>query len=77
MALPAADSHGWAPPDRAPGLRRAADLIEQRAGQCAVPQRALRLARDLRLRATEIELANYAPDDETLAAEMLAMGIPQ
>lgn len=53
-------SHGWSPSDRAPRLRRRADFIESlvRLGRVADREKALRLARDMRIRAQQIESGN-------------------
>jgi hypothetical protein len=48
--------------DRAPRLRRIADLIDQQADRARFPARARRLARDMRVRATELELGGYDLD---------------
>ena len=56
----ARSSRGWSAPDRAPGLRRAAELVEikaKRTGDAVQRLRLERLARDLRIRAADIELA--------------------
>lgn len=53
---------GWSPPHRAPRLRRAAELIELSAPSSPFPARALRVARDMRLRATALELAGEVED---------------
>lgn len=56
-------SHGWTPAERAPQLRRTADWLEQQAKNTEFPDRARRLAREMRMRATAIELGAYAEDD--------------
>lgn len=55
-------SHGWLPSDRAPRLRRVADLVELQAEASLNPDRARRLARDMRIRAAAIELGAFAGD---------------
>lgn len=70
-SLPDRSSHGWASSDRAPRLRRVASMLEAlvKAKKCDRPERALRLARDMRLRAAKIELGMHcdAELDEAIA----------
>jgi len=55
-------SDGWIRPDRAPALRRAADLLATHIEQATSPNRASRLVREMRIRAAELELAEGALD---------------
>lgn len=62
-------------PERAPRLRRVAELVERGAGEAAFPERARRLARDMRVRATELELgADTYVEPDDFAAEIRAIG---
>jgi hypothetical protein len=54
-------------PDRAPRLRRLAEVVDQNAAEAANPLRARRLAREMRLRATLLELGPEASIDEEVA----------
>jgi hypothetical protein len=49
------------PSDRAPQLRRWADQLMQLAGNSEFPDRVRRLARDMRIRAAELELEGHDP----------------
>ena len=64
-------SQGWAPTDRAPRLRRAAGLLESRADASSDPEKARRLARDMRLRAVKLELGSYADDELDEAVDLM------
>lgn len=67
-------SQGLAP-DRAPRLRRLAARIDEQADFAAFPSRARRLARDMRIRATELELGGEPPDTEdSYSQEIHAIG---
>lgn len=61
-------SHGWAPTDRAPRLRRAAVALELQARGSANPVAVRALARKMRARAQLIDLRGY--DDDALAAAL-------
>lgn len=67
-------SHGWSPPDRAPRLRRAADLLMLRAETSSNPARARRLARDMRIRAAKLELG--AHDTDKLETALVLLSVP-
>lgn len=70
-------SQGWTPPDRAPRLRRAADVLMMRARLSEDPAKVRRLARDMRLRAAAIELGAYDLDDfEQYVAEFRSLAGP-
>lgn len=56
-------SRGWCAPDRAPRLRRAAAMLTLAAARAENPDRVRRLARDMRIRATELDLAGEYPPD--------------
>lgn len=61
-------------PERAPRLRRLAEMVECSAPEAADPGRARSLAREMRMRATMLELGPEATIDEEvaeLAAHML------
>lgn len=60
--LPDRSSHGWASPDRAPRLRRAAVLVEAQAKGSDNPVAARALARKMRARAQLVELRGYEQD---------------
>lgn len=62
-------------PERAPRLRRIAGLIDDQAHLACFPDRARRLARDMRVRATELELGTDDADDvDGYTAEIRAIG---
>lgn len=69
--MAARSSRGWSSPARAPGLRRAADLIEASAATCLHPARALRLARDMRIRAQAVELEWVDGDELATALDLM------
>jgi hypothetical protein len=69
--MAARSSHGWSSPSRAPGLRRAAALIDASASKCTNPARARRLARDLRIRAAGVELERVEGDELAIAIALM------
>lgn len=61
--------------DRAPRLRRIADLLDLQADTSPFPARARRLARDMRVRATELECGTDEPDKaDRYTEEIRAIG---
>ena len=72
--MAARSSRGWSAPDRAPGLRRAAELVERAARLDDDPVNVLRLkrlARDMRMRAQAIELDGELRDGLADAVELM------
>lgn len=68
-------SHGWAHPGRAPALRRYAEILTDRAETSRQPDRVRQLAREMRLRASELELGPHATDEvEEFADQIRALG---
>ncbi len=61
--LNVSNDRGWCPSDRAPRLRRAAALLTLAAARAENPDRVRRLARDMRIRAAELDLAGEYPPD--------------
>ena len=60
--------------DRAPRLRRIAELVELQADNAKHPDRARRVARDMRLRAAALEVGDHrASDEETIQATLKFM----
>lgn len=56
---------------RAPRLRRIAEIVEQQADTARFPDRARRVARDMRLRAAELELGELRPSAQEEINELL------